>query len=261
LHVNATMTSDVDIRLNKFNSINLDRFAIKVFDKVVPTKSNTMEITGLTLSKTTDINYVSGMGNMTLTNSTGNRVNGRISNLVIRDFPAGQLYAESKLTSIRIDLNAESSSSAPFLAFPFRFNGSPSYGYLPYMPTTSTNYFLENFNLSITFPGIGTNSINFNQLTSNTADVDIRLSNPSGRFISAKGPLVKGPLVNAFLQGDWVVPTAGIEVTSSSPYSAKIYSDWLSGQFVGNIFSNGDQIGAILPNGLITANGIEMSLR
>ncbi len=110
--------------------------------------------------------------------------------------------------------------------------------------------------LSITFPGAGTNQINFNQLTHNTADVDLRLSTPSGRFLTAKGPLVFVPS-----QDDWVVPSTGIEVTSSSPYSARIYSDWLSGEVLGHIFSNGEQIGAILPNGLITANGIEMSLR
>lgn len=256
MQVNATMTSNVDISLNKFNSINLDRLAVKVFDGRIRTKSNTIEITGLTLSKTSDINYVSGMGNLTLTNSTGNRVNGRISNLVIRDFPAGHWQAQSKLTSVRIDLDAGISPTAPFSAFTFKFNGSPSVGYAPFMPTTSSNFFLENYNLSITFPNIGTNTINFNQLTHNTADVDIRLTNPSGRFISAKGPLV-----HVVSKDDWVVSSSGVEITSSSPYSAKIYSDWLSGEFLGNIFSNGDQIGAILPNGLITANGIEMSLR
>jgi hypothetical protein len=223
---------------------------------VVAAKSNTMEITGLTLSNTTAINYVSGMGNLSLTNSTGNRINGRISNLVIRDFPAGQLQAQSILTSVRIDLNAETSSDAPFLAFSMRFNGTPSIGYTPNLPTSATNFFLDNYNVSITFPGVGTNNINFNQLTHNTADVDIRLSNPSGRFISAKGPLVFVPN-----KGDWVIPSTGLEITSSSQYSARIYSDWLSGEFLGNIFNNGDQIGAILPNGLITANGIEMSLR
>jgi hypothetical protein len=250
-------------------------FSITQYSSTSSANYQTLNLDGLNIqSNNTNI---TASGKLVYTNTSGDSISGYLNNFVGVRY--SNPYYPYNTTTIPIDVNltlsVNTSLTSNLIGATITYTNSIPASYNPFVDKFMFNTTTSSSTLSmtpvltaaLTFPNNVLMNFTASQPDVNSRVVDLRLTS-AGRWVVFHADFVPVascvtcPSTVSLDNAKYVMSSDGISVTSSSTsptYSAKIYV--ADSQVIGSIFSGTTRIGSIDNSGMISVNGLLISLQ
>jgi hypothetical protein len=250
-------------------------FLITQYSSTNSKNYETLNLSGLNIQS--DNTNVTASGQLVYSNTSGDSISGFLTNFVgVRYVSPYYRYNTTVIpTNVNLALNVSATSTRNLIGANITYTNSIPANYNPFVDnimfnTTATSSVLSMtpvLTASLVFPNNVIMNLTASQANVNSKVVDLRLTS-GGSWVDFQANFVPVascatcPSIVSLNNANYVMSSDGISVTSSatSPaYSAKIYG--ADNQLIGSIFSGTTRIGSIDNSGMISVNGLLISLQ